>query len=216
VSKHYGDIAFTDPVRDVQGRYGTRAFFTRHQLRAHPPGDESDDALTDTETDFLTARDGFYLATVGATGWPYVQFRGGPAGFLHVLDQHSVGWADFQGNLQYISTGNITSDDRVALMVMDYANRRRLKIYGHAHIAYAADDPDLMARLAHPEYTAVVERAVVVTVHAYDWNCPQHITTRYTMAELEPHLRSLRARMDDLEAENAELRASLEQQHPTP
>lgn len=188
MSRHYGTIAFTGSVRDAQSHYGSRAIYARGEARA--AAEPGADPLTSTERAFLAERDGFYLATVGETGWPYVQYRGGPPGFLRVLDDHTIGWADFRGNLQYISTGNVAADDRVALFVMDYAHRRRLKLFGHARIVDAEDDPVLTAKLEDPAYDADVERAVVVAVDAYDWNCPQHITQRFSLAELEAlHLR---------------------------
>jgi predicted pyridoxine 5'-phosphate oxidase superfamily flavin-nucleotide-binding protein len=201
VSAHYADIAFTDKVGDVQHRYGSRQFYSRHRDRGPGP-----DPITSEVRAFLAARDSFYLATVSESGWPYVQFRGGPPGFLKARGDNTIGWADFQGNLQYISTGNVAGDDRVALIVMDYPHRRRLKIYGHAQIVYAGDDAGLMQELTMPGYPAVVERAVVVTVEAFDWNCQQHITPRYTATDLEPHLDVLRNRIAELEAENTALR----------
>jgi predicted pyridoxine 5'-phosphate oxidase superfamily flavin-nucleotide-binding protein len=204
MSQHYGTIAFTDAVRDAQKHYGSDAFYTSRTMRARAiPGP---DPLTEDVREFLSERDGFYLASVSQTGWPYVQFRGGPVGFVRVLDDHTLGWADFQGNLQYISTGNVTADDRVALFAMDYARRRRLKIYGHARITTVEDDAALAESLAVPEYDAVVERAVVVSVEAFDWNCQQHITPRFTAAELEPHLVALRDEVASLRRENEELR----------
>ncbi|MCW2994564.1 MAG: pyridoxamine 5-phosphate oxidase-related, FMN-binding protein [Conexibacter sp.] len=183
MSRHYGNIAFTERVRDAQTHYGSRAIYARGEARAgRAPGS---DALTATELAFLAERDGFYLATVSETGWPYVQFRGGPAGFVRVLDDHTLAWADFRGNLQYISTGNVAGDDRVALFFMDYAHRRRLKLFGRASVIEVQDDPDLARRLAVADYDADVERAVLVAVEAYDWNCPQHITQRFTIAELD-------------------------------
>lgn len=127
-------------------------------------------------------------------------------GFLRVRDDNTIGWADFQGNLQYISTGNVAGDDRVALIVMDYPHRRRLKIYGHARVVLPGDDADLITELSMPDYRAVVERAVVINVEAFDWNCQQHITPRYTVTDLEPHLVVLRNRIAELEAENTALR----------
>ncbi len=206
MSRHYGQIAFTDTVKDVQQRYGSRPFYERHQARTR--GAKGPDPLTPDVRDFLAERDSFYLATVSDTGWPYVQFRGGPPGFLRVLDENTLGWADFRGNLQYISTGNLGSDDRVALFVMDYPHRRRLKIFGHARVVFAEDDPELVATLTRPGDDGVVERGVLVTVEAFDWNCPQHITPRYSLAELEPHLGALRDRVAALTAENVELRKS--------
>ena len=207
VSKHYGAIAFTDAVREVQHRYGRDGFYDRKRVQGTAaPGA---DPLTDDEKDYLAERDSFYLASVGETGWPYVQFRGGPVGFLRAVDDHTIGWADFRGNLQYISTGNLTGNHRVALIAVDYVHRRRLKIFGHARVVTAEDEPALMATLADPAYDAVVERAVLVTVEAYDWNCPQHITVRFSAADLEPHLAPLHEELETLRRENAELRATL-------
>ncbi len=206
MSRHYGDIAFTDPVQDVQERYGSRHFYARH--RARGSGHDGPDPITPDVAEFLAERDGFYLATVSQTGWPYVQFRGGAPGFVRVLDTHRFGWADFRGNLQYISTGNVSTDDRVSAIFMDYPHRRRLKIYGRAEVVVAPDDPALLARLVVPGDDSVVERAVLVTVEAFDWNCPQHITPRYSASELEPRLGALRAEIAALKAENTAIRKS--------
>lgn len=207
MSKHYGAIAFTDAVRDVQRDHGSNGFYDRKRVEGTAtPGI---DPLTDDEKEYLADRDGFYLATVSETGWPYVQFRGGPAGFLRVVDDHTIGWADFRGNLQYISTGNLSSNGRVALIAMDYLHRRRLKIFGHARIVTAAEDPALVSTFTDPGYDAEVQRVVLVTVEAFDWNCPQHITPRFTAAELEPHLATLRGQLEALQAENATLREKL-------
>lgn len=208
MSKHYAAIAFTDAVRDVQHLHGSDAFYDRKRVEGKAvPGS---DALTEDEKDYLAERDSFYLATVSETGWPYVQFRGGPVGFLRVVDDRTIGWADFRGNLQYISTGNLSGDNRVALIAMDYVHRRRLKIFGHARVVTAEDDSALIDTFADPGYDAVVERAVLVTVEAFDWNCPQHITTRFSAAELEPHLVPLQREVAALRAENAQLRAELD------
>ena len=200
---HYGEIAFTEHVGAVQERYGSDRFYARRTARSAGSGP---DLLDDDVAAYLSGRDDFYLATVGDTGWPYVQFRGGPPGFLRVLDDNRLGWADFRGNLQYVSTGNLAADDRVAMIVLDHASRQRLKVYGRARVAFPEEDPDVIAALTVPGYDAVVERAVVVTVEAFDWNCPQHITPRFTAAELEPVLDGLHRRIADLEAENARLR----------
>lgn len=207
VSKHYPAIAFTDDVRAVQHQHGSDAFYDRKRVAGKASA--VPDLLTDDEKDFLAERDGFYLATVGETGWPYVQFRGGPKGFVHTPDDRSIAWADFRGNLQYISTGNLESSDRVALIAVDYAHRRRLKLFGHARIVTVDQDPEFMAALSDPAYDAVVERAVVVTVEAFDWNCPQHITPRFTAAELQPVLADLTDKLTALEDENAALKAAL-------
>ena len=150
-----------------------------------------------------------HLALVGETGWPYVQFRGGPTGFVHVLDDHTIAWADFRGNLQYISTGNVTGDDRVAMIALDYAHRRRLKIFGRARIVTADQDAGLMHSLSDSAYDAVVERTVVVSVEAYDWNCPQHITPRFTLDELDRAIAPVRSQLAAVQAENAQLREQL-------
>lgn len=204
MSRHYPAIAFTEHVRAVQRERGSDGFYDRKRVAG--AASTEPDRLTGDEVDFLAERDGFYLASVSETGWPYVQFRGGPAGFVHAVDDRTIAWADFRGNLQYISTGNLGANDRVAIIAMDYANRRRLKLYGHARIVTASEDPHLMAALTETGYDAVVERAVVVAVDAFDWNCPQHITPRYTVAELEPALTEMRRCLAALEAENAALR----------
>jgi predicted pyridoxine 5'-phosphate oxidase superfamily flavin-nucleotide-binding protein len=203
MSKHYASVAFTDGVRAVQHQHGSDGFYDRKRVAGKASAEP--DLLTDDAKDFLAERDGFYLSTVSETGWPYVQFRGGPAGFIHSLDDRSIAWADFRGNLQYISTGNLGGSDRVAIIAVDYAHRRRLKLFGHARIVTAEENPDLIRSLSDPAYDAVVERAVVVTVEAFDWNCPQHITPRFSVAELAPVL----GRLEALEQENAELRSAL-------
>ena len=207
MSKHYASIAFTDDVRAVQSDRGSQEFYGRKLAAGKAaPGR---DPLTDDEKEYLGERDGFYLASVSETGWPYVQFRGGPRGFVHAVDDHTIAWADFRGNLQYISTGNMTGDRRVAIIAMDYAHQRRLKIFGRARIVTAEQDAGLLEALSDDAYDAVVERAVVVDVEAYDWNCPQHITPRFTAAELEEALEPIRGRLAALEAENARLRRQL-------
>lgn len=182
------DILFTDSVKKAQARYGSREQMER--LQQHGP---ANDTLTEAERDFIQARDGFYLATVSESGWPYVQFRGGPAGFVRVLDGKTLGYADFRGNRQYVSTGNLAHDDRAALFFMDYANRARLKLLGHARIVDATETPDLAARLAVPGYPARVERAVLITIESYEWNCQQHITPRYTEAEFAAYAANSKA-----------------------
>ena len=207
MSRRYPAIAFTDDVQAVQRERGSDTFYERKRIAGAVSAEP--DGLTEDEMEVLAERDGFYLATVSETGWPYVQHRGGPPGFVRVLDEHTIGWADFRGNLQYISAGNLGGNDRVAIITVDYAHRRRLKIFGHARIVTADQQPDLVQSLTHPDYDAVVERAVVVTVDAFDWNCPQHITPRFSAAELEPALASMRQRLRDLEAENAALKNNL-------
>ena len=207
MSRRYASIAFTDPVRHVQDAHGSGAFYAQHVARGQDV--TAGDALDDRAAAFLSARDSFYLATVGEGGWPYVQHRGGDAGFVRVLDPHTIGWADLGGNLQYVTTGNLTTDDRIALIAVDYPHRARLKLFGRATVVQAADDPELAGRLVVPGYDGTVERLVTVTVEAYDWNCPQHITPRYTVSELAPQIAPLQQRLEQLEAENARLRSEL-------
>jgi predicted pyridoxine 5'-phosphate oxidase superfamily flavin-nucleotide-binding protein len=184
MSRAFSDIAFTPAVRAMQSRLGSRAQYER--LDTTPDRRE---ALGPAEAAYIAERDSFYLATVSETGWPYVQHKGGPPGFLKVLGPRTLGYADFRGNVQYITDGNLGGDDRVSLILMDYANQRRLKILGRAKLVEIADDPELAARLALPGYRARIERAVIITVEAWDWNCPQHITPRYTRAEIEAAIR---------------------------
>lgn len=231
MSRHYFDIAFTDPVIKAQTHFGSRAAQKRHQQRLDQLSDSStprpdsrgsasggggpaqaaepQDAMTDVERRFIGLQDSFYLSTVSNTGWPYVQFRGGPAGFAKVPDDHTVAWADFRGNRQYISTGNLSQDNRVALIFLDYARQSRLKIYGHASVV---DVPghEYSGDFALDGYDARVEREVRITVLSYDWNCPQHITPKYTASELAPILEPMKRKVADLEAENVRLKDELE------
>lgn len=194
----------TPDVVAARERHGSRTAIERMVS-----GWDTTAALGEQERDFIAARDGFYLASVGSTGWPYVQFRGGPPGFLHVLSDTRLGWADLRGNRQYLTVGNIAGDDRVALFLMDYAHRARLKVIGHASVVDVADDPQLLDRLGDPGEPGKVERAVVVDVVAYDWNCQQHITPRFTEAELAGVLGPVRDELETLRRDNAQLRAQL-------
>ncbi|MFF0636160.1 pyridoxamine 5'-phosphate oxidase family protein [Nocardia sp. NPDC004151] len=166
------------------------------------------DRLGENEAWFIGERDSFYLSTVSETGWPYIQHRGGARGFLKVIDSRTVGFADFRGNKQYISRGNLDHDGRVALFLMDYAARTRLKIFGRARVVEAAEQPELVASLTVPEYRAQVERAVLIEIEAFDWNCSQHIPELYPREEVLEAVADLRERIADLERENAALRAA--------
>ncbi len=185
MSDGYFRIADTPAVKSAQLEYGSRSTQARAEVGRPPSGAEPRDSLTEDERDFLATRDSFYLASVSGTGWPYVQFRGGPSGFVSVLDDHTIGWADFRGNRQYISTGNMADNDRVALFFMDYPHRSRLKIYGRASVVDVRRRPDLQEDLRLPGYRAIIERMVTVTVVSYDWNCPKHIAPRFTVEELD-------------------------------
>jgi predicted pyridoxine 5'-phosphate oxidase superfamily flavin-nucleotide-binding protein len=179
MTHRFADIAFTDSVKAAQEKYGSRAHNQRMQTVAGP-----NDQLGVRETDFIAQRDTFYLATIGETGWPYVQHRGGPTGFLKVRSPGQIAYADFRGNTQLISTGNVSVNDRCSLILMDYPNRRRLKILGHMRVEDAESvDPDILKLVDLPDYKARVERVVVIDIAAFDWNCPQHITRRYTESE---------------------------------
>lgn len=171
---------FTPAIKAAQQSHGSREAYER---RAFAPDEQ--DRLTEMETRFIGARDSFYMATIGAGGWPYLQHRGGPPGFVKILDDRRLGFADFRGNRQYISVGNLAGDDRASLFFMDYAQRARLKLLGRIRVVDLAQSPDLAAALVDPSYKGRVERGMIVEVEAYDWNCPQHITPRYTLAEIE-------------------------------
>jgi len=193
MADHYGEIAFTDTVKALQEELGSREAYAKRAQR-----DIGNDRLGPREAAFLAERDSFYMASVSETGWPYVQHRGGPRGFLRVLDDKTIGFADFSGNRQYISVGNLQRDDRVALILMDYPNRTRLKLYGHAR-TIGAEDGETLARLIVDGYKARIERGLLIEVAAFDWNCPQHITPRFTLDKVERAVAPLKARIAELE-----------------
>ncbi|NSL53493.1 pyridoxamine 5'-phosphate oxidase family protein [Uliginosibacterium aquaticum] len=201
----FADISFTDSVRAAQTRYGSRAHMAGFERASDPRN-----TLREADIAFISTRDSFYQATVSENGWPYVQHRGGPAGFLRVLDARTIGYADFRGNAQYLSVGNLNADERVSLILMDYAGQRRLKLWGLARIVHAEDAPEVMAQLALPNYPAAVERGVLIHIEAIEWNCPQHITPRFTEAELKPMLAPLLDELQQLRAQVASLQASQE------
>lgn len=197
------DVAVTPSVRAVQAKMGAdriwQAFKGRREF----------DRFSENEAAFIADRDSFYMATVSETGWPYVQHRGGPRGFLKLVDDHTLAFADYRGNRQYISTGNLAADDRVCLFLMDYPHRARLKIYAHVDTVALDDDPDLTALVTVPDYKANLERIFRLRLETFDWNCQQHITQRFTEQEVTEAVRPLRDRLAQLESENADLRARL-------
>jgi uncharacterized protein len=205
MAHQFSTLTFTPDVTDVQREMGSRP--ANEKLNQLAP---ANDTFGPDEQTFISRRDGFYIATVGETGWPYIQFRGGPSGFLHILDDRTLAYADITGNRQYITTGNLRSNPRAALFFMDYPNQTRLKILGHVEI-HEHDDvaPMLIEQLRTTEPNAIVERAILIHVSGFSFNCPQHITPRYTLAELEPVLAPLHKRLAALEAENANLRERL-------
>ncbi len=181
MSHQFAEIMFTEGVKAAQEQYGSRARLERFTSMAGP-----NDYLSEREAQFIAERDSFYMATVNEDGWPYVQQRAGPPGFLRTLNSKQLAYADFRGNTQLVSVGNVASNDRVSLILMDYPNRRRLKIIGHmrAENADKVAEEDLAA-VELPDYSALVERVVTIDVVAFDWNCPQHITPRFTQSEFE-------------------------------
>jgi uncharacterized protein len=199
----YFDIAYTAKVRAAQAANGSGEYWANFK------GKRENNRLTAAEAEFIATRDSFYMASVSETGWPYVQHRGGPEGFLRVIDDKTLAFADFRGNRQYISLGNVAANDRVSLFLMDYAHRRRLKIYARIEVKDLAAEPALAERLATRGYPAKIERGFVLHVEAFSWNCPQHITPRFTEAEIDAALTPVRARITQLEAENRMLRDRL-------
>jgi predicted pyridoxine 5'-phosphate oxidase superfamily flavin-nucleotide-binding protein len=197
----FASLVFTPLVRKLQERYGSRMQYQRMQDSSKKP-----DRLSGFEVEFLEGRDSFYWATTGATGWPYVQHRGGPKGFIKVIDDQTLALADFRGNKQYISTGNLQSDDRVAMILVDYPRQARLKILGHVEIFEGDAAKPWLRRVTMPGYKAVVERVFVIHIAAFDWNCPQHITPRYTAEEIGEGMRSIEDKVDALEQDNKRLK----------
>jgi predicted pyridoxine 5'-phosphate oxidase superfamily flavin-nucleotide-binding protein len=177
MGRTFAKTMFGNAARRLQAAHGSRAGYERIAERG-----PIDSELGPDESAFIALRDSFYLATVTADGWPYIQHRGGPVGFLHVLTPRTLAFADLAGNKQYISTGNLDTNDRVALFLMDYPHQTRLKIIGHAHILEQGADPALESLLTPT--AARLERLVTISVVAFDWNCPQHITPRFTMEEI--------------------------------
>ncbi|MDR3507092.1 MAG: pyridoxamine 5'-phosphate oxidase family protein [Caulobacteraceae bacterium] len=197
------DIAITPSVRAAQAAMGAEGLWTHFQ------GERLFDRFTESEAQFIAERDSFYMASASETGWPYVQHRGGPAGFLKLIDDRTLAFADYRGNRQYLSLGNLTADGRVALILMDYAGRRRLKIYARAEPVALDADPILAGQVADPGYRGKPERILRLHLEAFDWNCPQHITPRFTEAEVEAAVQPLRDQLTALQAENQALRARL-------
>ncbi len=210
MSHNFGSLVFTPLVKALQEKHGSRRQYARMEADGVKP-----DRLTPDEEAFIAERDSFYIATVGATGWPYVQHRGGPTGFLKVIDDRTIAFADFRGNKQYVSTGNLGSDDRVALIMVDYPRQARLKILGHARFFEGDKAREWTERLREPGGKDVIERAYVIQVEAFDWNCPQHITPRFTEEQIRNALAPFEHRMEALEQENRMLREAAQLSTPT-
>ncbi len=196
------DIAVTPAVRAVQQQLGVAGMWENFQ------GNREFDRFTEAEAAFIADRDSFYMATVSETGWPYIQHRGGPKGFLKLLDDRTLAFADYRGNFQYLSIGNLSANRKACLFLMDYARRARLKIYVHAEVMALDTDPSLTAAVLGG-MKAKAERIIRLRLQNFDWNCPQHIVRRFTQDDIAHVIDPMNARLAALEAENASLRAQL-------
>jgi len=191
--RKFPQIAFTPAVKAIQEQRGSRASYARFEQ-----GGPDNDSVTPDIAAFIASMEGFYLGTVGSNGYPYIQFRGGYPGFLKVLDEKTLGFADFRGNLQYVSVGNLSENDKAFLFLMDYRHRRRLKIIGRAR--YVEGDRALIDRLSMPEDDSEIERAILFEIEGWDWNCPQHIPLRYSeqdVAVLQTRIAELERRLGE-------------------
>jgi uncharacterized protein len=202
MGQRYARTMFTPSVQGEQQRHGSRRMFAR--MAEEGPDDSQ---LGPDELNFIATRTHFYMASVSETGWPYMQHRGGPMGFLTALDPATLAFADMSGNRQYVSAGHLRQNDRVTLFLIDYGMRARLKLLGHARIVTAEDDPTLADRLApHPDLRKRVEHSIIVTLAGYEWNCSKFITPRFTVTEVDHAVKSLHGRIAELEAEVTRLR----------
>jgi predicted pyridoxine 5'-phosphate oxidase superfamily flavin-nucleotide-binding protein len=199
MSTKYLELAMTEAVRRAQTQYYGRA--------VKITGAPERDLLGQAEAEFIADRDSFYLGSMSEGGWPYIQHRGGPQGFLRVVNETTLAFADYKGNRQLLTTGNVSVNDRVSLFLMDYPNRARLKILGHACVEDARAHPELVAQLADPKMQPTVERLVFIDVVSFDLNCPKYITPRYSLEEVEGLARPLRTRIAELESELRAARA---------
>ena len=193
MAEKFLELTFTDSVRKAQKHYFGNSPHI-HSTADHDP-------LTDDEIAFINSQDSFYLATVSESGWPYMQHRGGKPGFLRVINPTSLAFADYRGNRQVLSTGNLAVNDRICLFLMDYPQRARLKLLGHARVEDARQHPELVTEYSTPDVQRIVERVFLIDIVSYDWNCQQYITPRYTAAEVEAAVLPLRRRIAELEAQ---------------
>lgn len=205
MAKNFASIAFTDAVKAMQEKNGSRASYARMEKLTYVDG------LTESEIDFISQRDSFYMASIGENGFPYIQHRGGPKGFVKVLDAKRIGFIDFKGNMQYITAGNIAANNNAAIIMVDYPARARLKIYAKAVIVEMKDDPELYEVLDLKDYKFKPERMMVLHIEAYDWNCPQHITPRYTVEDIEEVFAGQREHIANLQAQVKQLRQKLKE-----
>ncbi len=195
MSRSFGAIAFTDAVKAIQEKHGSRSAYARMEKETYTDG------LTENEIRFISQRDSFYMASIGTNQFPYIQHRGGPKGFIKVLDANTIGFVDFSGNKQYISVGNLATNQNVALIMVDYPSRSRLKILARAEIVELKDNPVLFETLNVRDYKNKPERMMLLHIEAYDWNCPQHITPRYTLSDIEEAFAGQRQYISELETE---------------
>jgi len=206
MAKNFAALAFTDAVKVMQEKAGSRTSYARMELQTYVDG------LTENEVGFIAQRDSFYIASIGENNFPYIQHRGGPKGFVKVLDAKRIGFIDFRGNMQYISVGNIATNNNVALIMVDYPSKTRLKILAKAEVVELKDNPSLYDLLDLTEYKFKPERMIVLNIEAYDWNCPQHITPRYTLEEITEAFAAQRDHIAKLETEVKELKLKLKEQ----
>jgi predicted pyridoxine 5'-phosphate oxidase superfamily flavin-nucleotide-binding protein len=200
---NYPELAFTPAVKALQERYGSRSSYARMENFRYT------DDMTESETDFIESLDGFYMASISENGYPYIQYRGGPAGFLKVLDPQTLAFLDFSGNKQYITTGNLATNNHMSLFQLDQATQTRLKLFVDGEVLELEDNEYLVEKLSLKDYKYKPERIYRLTVKAYDWNCQQHITPRYTLAEVQEHLEAQHEYIQKLREENAELKKKL-------
>lgn len=196
MAKNFAEIAFSDAVKELQEQHGSRKGYERMEKF------NVVDGLSQNEKDFIEDRDSFYLASIGEKNFPYIQHRGGPKGFVKVIDKDTIGFIDFSGNKQYISVGNFATNNKVALIMMDYPARARLKIFAKAEIIELQDNPELLSRLDLGDYQYRPERMMIFHIEAYDWNCPQHIVPRFTIDEIQKALQPQLNKIEQLEKEN--------------
>lgn len=206
MAKNFATLAFTGAVKAMQEKAGSRSSYARMERDSYVDG------LTENEIDFIAQRDSFYMASIGENGFPYIQHRGGPKGFIKVIDAKRIGFIDFRGNMQYISVGNIATNKNVALIMVDYPARARLKILAKAEIVELKDDPSMYELLDLKDYKFKPERMMVLHIEAYDWNCPQHITPRYTVEDIEAAFAGQRDQITQLQAEVKALKNKLKEQ----
>lgn len=207
MAKNFASIAFTDAVKALQEKYGSRASYERMELQTFL------DELKESEMDFISQRDSFYMASIGEKGFPYIQHQGGPKGFVKVLDAKRIGFLEFRGNMQYVTVGNIATNNNVAIIMVDYRIRTRLKIFAKAEIVDLKDNPELYEVLDLKDYKFKPERMMILRVEAYDWNCPQHITPRYTAEDIEGAFAGQREHITKLEAEIKALKQRLKKKN---